>query len=155
MCWQCDHPDLTFEDYLNRIRQIIHTRGWAVQYVEQHEASPPWAYTVGLTEHGRPELVLTGGTAEFSAALLNVVGGHLLHAEPPDPGEQLRFDDGTLVEVVAVTEPAAHLNVAVAMYGDDIQALQLVHADGRGQWPWDSDYRGGRGGQPVLGERHR
>jgi hypothetical protein len=31
--------------------------------------------------------------------------------------------------------------------------LQLVYADDRGHWPWDTGFRGGRGGQPVLGAR--
>jgi len=36
-----------------------------------------------------------------------------------------------------VAKPSAHLNMAVVLYGNDIRALQLVHADGRGHWPWD------------------
>jgi hypothetical protein len=36
---------------------------------------------------------------------------------------------------------------------DRIRGLQLVHADKRGRWPWDRQYQGVRGGQPVLGTR--
>ena len=43
---------------------------------------------------------------------------------------------------------------AVALYGPEIEALQLVHADDAGRWPWSVDFRDGAGGQPVLGERH-
>jgi len=56
-------------------------------------------------------------------------------------------------EIVTVTEPAAHLLCAADLYGPQIRALQLVHADDRGHWPWDRGYRGVRGGQPVLGVR--
>jgi hypothetical protein len=28
-----------------------------------------------------------------------------------------------------------------------------VYADDRGHWPWETGFRGGRGGQPVLGAR--
>jgi len=34
-----------------------------------------------------------------------------------------------------------------------LRALQVVHADDRGHWPWETGYRGVRGGQPVLGTR--
>ncbi len=61
--------------------------------------------------------------------------------------------DGPLVEIVTVTAPWAHLNVAVEFYGQRIAGLQLVHADKRGRWPWDHQYQGGRGDQPVLGCR--
>jgi Domain of unknown function (DUF4262) len=61
--------------------------------------------------------------------------------------------DGPLVEIVEVTTPRAHLNVAVGFYGKRVRALQLVHGDNRGNWPWDRWYRGVRGGQPILGSR--
>jgi Domain of unknown function (DUF4262) len=43
--------------------------------------------------------------------------------------------------------------VAVAINEPGFAALQLVYADDRGHWPWDPGFRGGRGGQPVLGVR--
>ena len=43
--------------------------------------------------------------------------------------------------------PSAHLRMAVEFYGRRISALRLVHADDRGNWPWDSWYV--RGGQPT------
>jgi uncharacterized protein DUF4262 len=43
--------------------------------------------------------------------------------------------------------------VACQFYGAKIRALQIVHADDHGHWPWQLGYRGGRGGQPVLGNR--
>jgi hypothetical protein len=45
------------------------------------------------------------------------------------------------------------LYVAVDIFGTKIRALQLVHADDHGHWPWEVGFRGGRGGQPVLGVR--
>ena len=78
---------------------------------------------------------------------------HLLHADAPAPGTQATLVGGPLVEIVKVATPWAHLNLAVEFYGRRIQGLQLVHADKRGRWPWDRDYQGVRGGQPVLGLR--
>ena len=88
-----------------------------------------------------------------ATGVLNGVAAHLLHAEAPEPGTQARLRDGPLVEVVRVTTPWAHLNMAVELYGRRIRGLQLVHADKRGRWPWDRAYQGVRGGQPVLGRR--
>ena len=153
MCWFCDHPDGTRLDYLDFIRDKVTRFGWAVQGVERDRIHPPWAYTVGLTPHGHPELVVTGLPLRRAGALLNDVAGHVMHAAAPAPGEQIALRGGPLIEIVQVEEPTAHLVTAVDLYGPGLRALQVVHADDRGHWPWDVGYRGVRGGQPVLGIR--
>jgi hypothetical protein len=153
VCWRCDHTGTTERDYTDALRHLIDTAGWAVQGVERDGVHPPWAYTVGLTSHMRPELVITGMGLTRATQVLNGVAAHLLHAEAPAPGTQAALIGGPLVEVVAVAKPWAHLNLAVAFYGERIRALQLVHADDRGHWPWETWYRGVRGGQPILGIR--
>jgi hypothetical protein len=153
VCWICDHPGATERDYTEHMRRLIAAFGWAVQGVERDGIHPPWAYTVGLTAHRRPELVITGMSLTRATGVLNGVAEHLLHADAPEPGAQAELLDGPLIEVVEVTAPWAHLNVAVQFYGNRIRGLQLVHADKRGRWPWDPQYQGGRGGQPVLGAR--
>jgi Domain of unknown function (DUF4262) len=153
MCWLCDHPGGTWAGYLENLRDIIAGAGWAVQGVERDRIRPPWAYTVGLTAHGKPELVVTGLPLRRAARLLNEVAAHVIHAAVPTPGEQVQLIDGPLIEIVTVAEPTAHLRAAVDLYGRAVRALQVVHADDRGHWPWDRGYRGVRGGQPVLGLR--
>jgi len=153
MCWLCDHPRSTRADYLNHLRDIIDVHGWAVQGVQRSRTRPPWAYTVGLTLHGRPELVVTGMPVTRAARLLNDVAAHIMHATAPRPGERVPLRDGPLIEIVRIPEPAAYLMVAVEFYGPAVRALQVVHADDRGHWPWDVGYRGVQGGQPVLGPR--
>ena len=34
MCWQCDNPNGTIEEYFDELRAAIRTQGWVVQYVE-------------------------------------------------------------------------------------------------------------------------
>jgi hypothetical protein len=153
MCWQCDHPDSTPADYLAHMRELVDCYGWAVQGVERDRVRPPWAYTVGLTLAGRPELAVTGLPIGRATQLLNDVAAHVLHAAAPRPGEQIPLRGGPLIEIVEVAEPAAHLLLAAQFYGAGIRALQLVHADDRGHWPWEVGFRGVRGGQPVLGMR--
>jgi len=153
MCWQCIHPDATRLDYLDHLRGLIVQHGWAVQGVERDRNRPPWAYTVGLTPHGRPELAVTGLPIDRALRLLNDVAAHVMHAAAPSPGEQIELDGGPVIEIVKVADPAAHLMMAIELDGRRVRALQAVHADDRGHWPWDLGYRGVRGGQPVLGIR--
>lgn len=153
MCWQCDNPAATEADYDRLMREKIDRYGWAVQSIERSKLYPHWAYTVGLTEHGRPELVVTGLRPHRALEVLNGVAAHLMHAPEPQPGTRQQVLDDLLVEFVALTEPSAHLFTAVALYGPSVRAVQLVYPDDRGHWPWDRGYRGGSGGQPVLGRR--
>ena len=153
MCWICDHPGATERDYTEHMRRLITAYGWAVQGVERDRIHPPWAYTVGLTSHRRPELVVTGMGLTRATKVLNGVAADLLHADEPEPGTQAALRDGPLIEIVRVAVPWAHLNLAVELYGNRIRGLQLVHADKHGNWPWDSGYQGVRGGQPILGCR--
>jgi Domain of unknown function (DUF4262) len=153
MCWMCTHPGATLQDYLDHVSSLIAQHGWAVQAVRRDRLRPPFAYTVGLTAMNKPELVVTGMSATRAAALLNDVAAHMLHAEIPEPGERVPLIGGTLIEFVEVQTPTAHLLRAGDLYGNGIRALQVVHADDRGRWPWESGYRGVKGGQPVLGPR--
>jgi hypothetical protein len=153
MCWMCDEPTLTHEQYLDRMARVVADHGWAVQGVERDGERPPSAYTVGLTPLDLPELVVTGLRLSQAAGLLNDVAAHLVHAEAPPPGEQVPLVGGPLVEFVAVEHADVHLPVAVELYGPAVRGLQVVWADDREHWPWDRGFRGGRGGQPVLGPR--
>jgi Domain of unknown function (DUF4262) len=153
MCWVCDHPRASRQDWVDHLREMLAEQCWIVIYVRREKYRPPYSYTVGLTGHGKPEIVVTGLPEQRAGDLLNDVAAHFVHADPPPPGERVPLTSGPLIEIVRVAEPSAHLNVAVELYGPQVTALQLVYADDRGHWPWDRGFRGGRGGQPVLGAR--
>jgi hypothetical protein len=158
MCWQCDHPGATWDDYLVHLRELLATHCWVVQGVQRERRRPPYAYTVGLAAHDRPELVVTGLPYDHAAELLNGFAERVIGDGAPQPGEVVPLRRGdqvrsSLVEVVRVAEPGVHLGVAAALNGPVFAALQLVYADDRGRWPWDAGFRGGRGGEPVLGGR--
>jgi hypothetical protein len=154
VCWQCDHPEATRQDYLAYMQDLIDQFGWAVVGVEGDRIHPPWAYTLGLTQYARPELVITGLPGPRATWLLNTVAPYVLGAKIPRPGDDVLIEGCPAMEVVGVAEPSAHLAVAVEVYGQGIQALQLTYPDERGHWPWHPGFRGQhRGGQPVLGVR--
>lgn len=125
MCWICDHPG-------------VHL---------------PWSYPAGLTKSGLPEFVVTGMRIDRACCVLNCLAGDLVtRAEPYLPGsthDVIVRDRCVAGELVTVTPPWAHLG----FYGEDVRAMQFVHADEHGHWPWDTRYQGVPGGQPVLGTR--
>ncbi|HBW20243.1 MAG: DUF4262 domain-containing protein [Streptosporangiaceae bacterium] len=158
MGWANNLPVSTRGDDLDRVRTLIAEHRWAVQDVDRDRFRPASAYTVGLTEHGLPELVVAGLPGCDATRLLNYVASHVLQTAALGPGDQIPLHSdpvivGPMIEAVEVTVPAANLPVATRLYGQDLRALQLVYADDRGHWPWDPGYRGFRGDQPVLGAR--
>ena len=57
MCWKCDHPDSTMQEWLEVIYAPYKRNGWVVQFVSDRT---PYAYTIGLHPRGLPELLVTG-----------------------------------------------------------------------------------------------
>lgn len=153
MCWQCDHPETTLDDYLEELRETMREHGWAVQYVENGRA--PYAYTIGLHDCGLPELMVTGVSPQRAHRLLNAAARDAMGGRALTPGSRLALNPGPLIEIVEVDHPDAHLNLAVAFGGPDVRAVQLVWADGRGRWPWGAGFCDGRTRQPVFGIRQR
>lgn len=142
MCWQCDNPHATLDDYLATLRPIIASHGWAVQFVEGEKR--PFAYTIGLHHKGLPELLITGLPASTSARLLN---------STLQPAFHIDFQNEFLLEVVEVDHPDVHLKFAAKICGPSIRAFQLVWTDERRHWPWDPGWSHGRRRQPVFGVR--
>jgi Domain of unknown function (DUF4262) len=155
MCWMCDHPGSTVADYLDVIRGKIRGWGWTVQYVEDDRV--PYAYTIGLTRHGLPELLMTGISPRRALRLLGGIADSAAEVvwdvDTPTPGARLTLPGPTLIEAVEVEHPDVHMNAAIAIYGSKVRGLQLVWADWRGRWPWSPSFNNGRGTQPVLGVR--
>jgi hypothetical protein len=151
MCWRCDNPDASEEDYLKLVRREIDSHGWFIQHVEKDRLHPPFSYTVGLTEIGSPELLVTGWKLQKAGEFLNGrARGLMFHEDPTYVAGDVHAWPDLVVEVVDVAEPDVHLVMAWALYGPLLKAVQLVHADDCGHWPW---YPGFRGSQPVLGPR--
>jgi Domain of unknown function (DUF4262) len=151
MCWMCDHPGSTIDDYLDHLRSVVDEHGWSTQFVEDNRT--PYAYTIGLHGHGLPELLITGVSPQRAVRVLNSVARIAIRDYAPMPGDRIQLPAGPLLEVVSVDHPDAHMNIAVAFYGPELRALQLVWADGHGRWPWAARFSDGRGRQPVLGMR--
>jgi hypothetical protein len=155
MCWVCDHPESTKAARLAYVREVLLENPWVVIGVDREGYRPPYSYTAGLTELGRPELVITGLAKDRAANVLMAVAELVLDAGVPTAGARVRLPGKRPGEIVRVAEPSVHLEIAADLFGDRVEALQLVYADVRGRWPWDKNFRSGRAGQPVLGPRTR
>ncbi|WP_265742869.1 DUF4262 domain-containing protein [Gordonia liuliyuniae] len=59
------------DDLIGHALSLIASGSWAVTGVYGDESSAPVAYTSGLTELGRPELVVTGVDPEHAGPVLN------------------------------------------------------------------------------------
>ncbi len=131
MCWMCDHPSATFEDYLEEVvRPTVARCGFAVQATTWRGL--PMAYTVGRTERGEPELVVTGKPPDEAHDLLAA-----LLAGEERPALEARCDllQGPALWVLPVEKPEG-LAVAAELY-PGLTALQVVWADSLGRWPWE------------------
>ena len=151
MCWKCDHPDSTMQEWLEIIRATVEKNGWAVQFVEDDRT--PFAYTIGLHEQGLPELLVTGMPPQRATQALNSVAQYLVDGGRPVAGELILIGGELGLQVVQVDHPDAHLNVAVALYGPGLRALQLVWPDDRGHRPWCPEFSNRQVRQPVFGVR--
>lgn len=152
MCWQCDNPHGTTDEYLDMLRGVIADHGWAVQYDEHY--SRPFMYTVGLTDRGLHELLMTGMQPQRSARILNSIAHQIVDdGMILQPAVHIDYQSEFLFEVVEVDHPDVHLSLAVRLCEPPIRAFQLVWTDDRRHWPWDRGWSHGRRRQPVLGVR--
>lgn len=104
-------------------RRRIAAHGWMIQGVHNLEdETGDWMFTVGLTEAGLPELVLSGIPRHVVAqGIAETVINHLARLSLSEELESGRLygaglDDGTEVTVVE-RELEKPLGLALAMYG--------------------------------------
>lgn len=138
-------------DPLDDLRAKIDTYGWAVRNVSDADPAKCVSYTVGLTAHGHPEVVMTGLPPDAGLAFLNIVGeivvregGHFAAGEATT-----ELADGPAMPVLTVHDKS-ELTAVDAIYGD-VPALQIVWTDSAGRLPWERGYANPPGSQPLLG----
>jgi len=146
-----------FDELLRRQDEIIDRVGWAVTMVMPTDDDPgaPFAYTVGLTSWGQPELVIAGLDPVISQALLNDLARRVYD-------QAARFTHGQRIgdllegyDAVIVDGPATdalYPGTAYARYGTDrVRLQQVVWPDPQGRFPWDAGYQYPPQVQPLLG----
>jgi hypothetical protein len=149
MCWQCETRNDDIAEHLDEIGDAAREHGWVIKCVD--DVKNPFAYTAGLHQFGLPELIATGVTTERALVLIDYFARETRTKGALIPGARLDFLGVAVVEIVEVDQPDVHLGLAVALYGSDIRAVQLVWTDMSGYWPWESAFDDDA--QPVLGVR--
>lgn len=152
MCDLCNHPEMTMDDYLDHVRARLTRERFVLQSVLGSATEAECTYSIGLTAHGLPELIVMGRRPAEASRLVGLWGDYLLDQSLVLPGEALTSGP-YVMEAVQVARPNEHLRVAVALYGPAVRALQLTWCDSAGRWPWQPGHRARRAGQPLLGER--
>jgi hypothetical protein len=139
---------------LGQIGEDIRRSGVYLHFVPQPTSLETCWYTIGLTHHDHPELILFGLPPDISRPVLHTVAGDVIAGRRTfTPGEQA--DDvleGHPVQFVAVAEPERHLPVAAQFYaatGVAVHALQIVWPDRHHRWPWQPGTQ--VDDMPVLG----
>jgi hypothetical protein len=121
--------ELRIAAYLDQVRSTIREHGWAIQAAAvQPDETALFAYTVGMTEAGLPELlVLDPPSNEHAATLLNTAG----HFHRARPGGLISpsavIIDGQAYTIAELPRPQADcVRVARAIYGDDVRVFMII-----------------------------
>ncbi len=145
--------------YLAQIEALIDEYGWACQNVDARTDGPEtagWAYTIGLEDQDRPELVITGLPAPTAMRVLNDLCQSAVEGRRawPVAGDTLSglLSHGYEIRVIAVDPEIARagewFNLAYARRGsaDGFVALQVVWQEADRSWAVGSTAH-----QPLLG----
>ncbi|GAB3760237.1 DUF4262 domain-containing protein [Microlunatus parietis] len=147
-------PTFDIDSYLLDVLTKIDDCGWSVVAVEPDigDPEPGFAYTVGLTTAGHPELAIFGLPARLAQSLLNQVAERLVGGESIRPGDRLErvIGNGLTLTAVDMTD-LSELGVVTAVYGHADRALQLVWPDPEGRMPWQRGYSMTPEAQPLFG----
>ena len=123
MCWLCDHPDRSTDDFLLEVvMPAVDRLGWTVIAVGADPPLAALAYTVGLTARGLPELVVRGLDVRAAWELLETAVTQVLEDGPPGQGRWELLGGPTLIARRAGTGPLA---VARRLYGGRTRAVSL------------------------------
>jgi hypothetical protein len=146
-----DDPELRI------IRALVAGNGIAVRdtVTSPVAGSQHYAYTIGLTGLGRPEILIAGDPPVFFPGLIAAVIMHAVDTEKPPlvPGHfDLGEDDGTLR--FAVTGPVDASDYPLRYLADVYPCaglpLQVVWPDEHRKFPWETGYDMSLR-QPLLG----
>lgn len=132
------------------VEEFIEKKQWAIISVAPDEGSdePGFMYTVGLTEHGMPEIFVSGYCPALGSAI-NKLGSFMVKAKTiplgafdgnltlKGTGETLRLDVREIEDIEAFNEEYA--TAAVVRYGK-VAGIQLVWPDTSNTLPHEGGY---------------
>ncbi|MFI7493078.1 DUF4262 domain-containing protein [Micromonospora echinaurantiaca] len=147
----------SLDEFFRTQQKHIDEIGWSITAVlpAPGETDTPFAYTVGLTEHNLPELVIAGLDPLIAQALLNDLARRVHdRAERLTHGQRVTdlLAGYAAVIIEGPATEALHPGAAYARYGaDGVRLQQIVWPDKHGRFPWDDGYAYPSQVQPLLG----
>ncbi|TDU86843.1 uncharacterized protein DUF4262 [Kribbella voronezhensis] len=129
MCFKCD--GMTDDQYARLVEQNINAHGWTVQHVEADgNRNPSFAYTLGLSLRGHPELITFGCHPYPAYRALEPLALAVLAGRRFDEGHDLSDLYAGRPELLRVPDSTTHLFLANDLFRrpgqPPIPALQLV-----------------------------
>lgn len=128
---------LALAAYLRDVRNVVAKHGWMVQGVAPRvgDTGVSFAYTVGLTAAGHPELIIVGLPVEIAYDLLENAAQRATDTTI-NAGDTL---DGiaTAPLRVAAVDDLGPVSVARQLYPGRVKLLQLLWPDKDGAYPGD------------------
>lgn len=139
---------------LDELRGMIDRYGWAVRNVADSNPTQCLSYTVGLTAHDHPEVVMTGLPPDVGTAFLNIVGEIVTKEDGRFESGRTTGElaDGPEMPIIAVQD-ISRLTAVEEIYGT-ISAVQIIWTDSAGHLPWEPGYANPAESQPLLGQRY-
>lgn len=133
------------QEYWERLCSLVDTHGWAVQGVMSDGVRPGFAYTVGLSASGLPEIFAIGLPHSSALSILNTTAQKLLAGEisttPQTPIPELanlplafREDNADRV-LSSLSRSALRWSMENGIASCDV--IQLVFPDEQGIFPWE------------------
>ncbi len=147
-------------DYLQQhVEPLIRRHGWMIQGVGGGEEELSYAYTIGLSQDGHPEILVFGLAQEVFHPMLNELAGRVVQGGQGLPLRH-RIDDVATypIQLIPIARPYrthqyAFFNVARRFYRTVIvNAVQLVWPDAMGRFPWEDGFDT-RYATPILDMR--
>jgi hypothetical protein len=132
------------QELLERQRQIIKEVGWTVMAVMRTDRLPGFAYTVGLSNHSQPELMVIGLPAQSAHYILNKMAEKAMANTLPNPRGlvhevasmplSLRQDDdeATMGELCRFAQQWSQ-----EQRGRPCGVMQVIYPDEAGKFPWE------------------
>jgi hypothetical protein len=141
------------------ITSNIASHGLHIQHVMGSEESPPFTYTIGMTNIGAPELIVFGLPPEVVHGAIMEYFNQLRMCHRPKDGATIQgiWDVTMLLETVESDEAAAYTVQANAFFEDKGKTpayKQMLWPDENGKYPhqrgFNLDYRPS---QPYIAKR--
>lgn len=146
--------------FLVQTLEKIDRYGWSVVAVGGGPCSCPgcdggddeasFAYTVGMTTLGHPEVITYGLPPQTAMRSLNLIGARVKAGRPPRMGRRITGIFPGYRGFLLAEANRDDLVVAQQVY-PEIEAVQLVWPDRAGRFPWEPGYAIAPFTQPLIG----